>query len=53
MFVKFFARLFYDTNWFTSPENGKPRIALVCRRMLNKREKKNEGKRGRDSYNYI
>jgi hypothetical protein len=48
-----FALLFYDINWFTDPENGRPWIALVCRNMLNKKEKKNKGKRGWDSYNYV
>jgi len=48
-----FALLFYDINWFTDPETGRPWIALVCRNMLNKKEKKNKGKRGWDSYNYV
>jgi hypothetical protein len=37
-----FARLIYNINWFTNPENGRPWIALMCREMLNKREKENK-----------
>jgi len=48
-----FARLFYGINWFRNPENRRPWVAMVCRKMLNKKEKKNKGKRGRDSYNYV
>jgi hypothetical protein len=40
--LKNFALLFYNINWFTNPENGRPWIALVCRKILNKEQKTKE-----------